>query len=155
MAPNQQLIERFYKAFQDGDYRVMQDCYHPEGSFNDPVFQNLSSAEVKAMWQMLVTSAVDLKVSYKEAMADDVNGSVRWEARYTFSRTGRKVLNVISARMEFREGKIFRHDDSFDFWKWSSQALGTKGVVLGWTPFLKNAVRANARTALVKFMNRK
>ena len=152
MHPNKQLIERFYKAFQEGNYRVMQECYHPQGSFNDPVFVQLSSAEAKAMWHMLVTSAVDLKITFRDAVANDSRGSVRWEGRYTFSRTGRKVHNIIAAEMEFRDGRIFRHNDSFDFWRWSRMALGTQGVLLGWTPLVQNKVRSTARRALDKFM---
>lgn len=152
MHPNRQLIERFYNAFQARDYRVMQDCYHPNASFSDPVFQQLSSAEAKAMWQMLVTSAKDLKVIHHHATADDSAGSVKWEAWYTFSRTGRKVHNVITAAMEFRDGRIYRHRDAFDFWKWSRQALGTSGLLLGWSPVVKNKVRSTARRGLEKFM---
>jgi ketosteroid isomerase-like protein len=152
MHANQELIERFYKAFQRGDYRVMQDCYHPGGTFSDPVFQRLSSAEARAMWQMLVVAAKDLKISYHDAVADGSSGSVRWEAWYTFSKTGRKVHNVISASLEFRDGRIFRHDDSFDFWKWSRQALGMSGLLLGWSPLVQNKVRAQARKGLEKFM---
>jgi ketosteroid isomerase-like protein len=152
MHPNRALIDRFYTAFENGNYRAMQDCYHPQASFNDPVFVNLTSAEAKAMWQMLVTSAIDLKITHNDAVASDSKGSVRWEALYTFSRTGRKVHNVITAEMEFRDGMIFRHNDSFDFWRWSRQALGTSGVFLAWTPLVKNKVRSTARRALEKFM---
>jgi len=152
MHPNQELIGRFYTAFQNGDYRVMQDCYHAEAAFSDPVFQQLSSSEARAMWHMLLAAAKDLRVSYHDATADDVRGSVKWEAWYTFSRTGRKVHNVITASFEFRDGRILRHHDSFDFWRWSRQALGTTGIVLGWSPVVKNKVRATARRGLEKFM---
>ena len=41
--------------------------------------------------------------------------------------TGNAVLNRIDARFTFRDGKIIRHEDSFDLWKWAGQALGMKG----------------------------
>ena len=152
MHANQELIGKFYKAFQAGDFRAMQECYHPQATFSDPVFQQLTSAEAKAMWRMLVTAAKDLKVSYHDATADVSKGSVRWEAWYTFTRTGRKVHNVITASFEFREGRIFRHDDSFDLWRWSRQALGMSGVLLGWSAVVRNKVRSTARRGLEKFM---
>ena len=41
--------------------------------------------------------------------------------------------------------------DSFDLWRWSRQALGTKGLLLGWTPLVRNAVRAQALKGLRAF----
>lgn len=152
MRANQELVERFYKAFQNGDFRVMQECYHPQASFSDPVFENLSAIEVKAMWQMLLTSAKDLKVSFADVTADESRGIAKWEAWYTFSKTGRKVHNVITADLQFRDGLIFIHRDSFDFWRWSRQALGNTGLLMGWSPMVKNKVRSTARRGLEKFM---
>lgn len=152
MHPNETLIHHFYQAFQKGNYRVMQEAYHPEASFSDPVFQHLTVAEVKAMWQMLITSARDLEITYGRVKADDLNGRCQWEARYTFSATGRKVHNVIETRMQFRDGKILHHHDHFVFWRWSRMALGSTGLLLGWTPYLLRAVRKKARRSLEKYI---
>ena len=54
-------------------------------------------------------------------------GSADWTADYLFSKTGRQVFNEIHAEFEFKDGKIFRHHDTFDIWKWSRQALGISG----------------------------
>ena len=62
--------------------------------------------------------------------------------------------NVIEARFEFAKGQIVRHVDDFSFYNWSSQALGTKGLLLGWTPFVRAAVRKRAATGLAQFMER-
>jgi ketosteroid isomerase-like protein len=150
--PNEELIERFYDAFCTGDFRTMQDCYHDEATFRDPVFQALSSPEVKAMWEMLLKAARDLKINYSYVKANDHEGSAHWEAWYTFSKTGRKVHNVINASFTFRDGKIWRHEDQFDLWRWSRQALGMSGVLLGWSPLVVNKVRGTARRGLEKFM---
>ena len=149
---NELLIERFYTAFQTKDYRAMQACYHNEATFSDPVFEGLSSREAKAMWQMLISSGRDLTVAFREVRAGDSDGSAHWEAWYTFSRTGRKVHNVIEARMEFKDGLIWKHEDNFSFWRWSQQALGTSGYLLGWTPIVKGKVRQTARRSLDKFL---
>jgi ketosteroid isomerase-like protein len=146
------LIRKFYTAFQQKDFLTMQSCYHPEATFSDPVFQNLSSKEVKAMWQMLLTASKDLKVTFDSIQSDGDRGRCHWEAWYSFSRTGRAVHNVIDASMEFKDGLIYRHNDRFDFWKWSRQALGTTGLFLGWTPIVGNKVRGTAQKSLKKFM---
>ncbi len=48
-----ELIIKFYTAFQQRDYKTMQDCYHEEAVFLDPVFEDLNATEVKYMWEML------------------------------------------------------------------------------------------------------
>lgn len=144
MTNNKVLIQKFYTAFQQRDFLTMQSCYHPEATFSDPVFQSLDSDEVKAMWQMLLTSSKDLKVEFSEV----TDNSARWDAWYTFSRSGRPVHNIIRSHFTFRDGLIFQQKDEFNFWRWSSQALGLSGTLLGWTPVVKNKVRATASKSL-------
>lgn len=152
MHSNESLIREFYEAFDKKDFKRMQEAYHASATFSDAVFGTLSSAEVKAMWKMLVVSAKDLKVRFGEVKADEQRGECRWEAWYTYTATGRPVHNVIRARFEFRDGKIFGHEDQFNFWRWARMALGTTGLLMGWSPFLTNTVRRIARSRLQRFM---
>jgi hypothetical protein len=154
MNGNKTLIETFYSAFQRKDYSTMQSLYHDEAIFSDPVFRNLNATEVRGMWKMLLTSSSDLRVEFNHVKAASGKGSCHWEAWYTFSKTKRPVHNVIDASFEFREGRIFRHYDNFDLWRWSRQALGPAGLFLGWSPFLRNKVRKTATERLDKFLGR-
>jgi ketosteroid isomerase-like protein len=154
MHDNEKIIHQFYAAFQHKDYVTMQDAYHSRASFSDPVFQNLNSQEVKAMWEMLITAGKDLKISFSHISVNDAHGTCQWEAWYTFSRTGRKVHNVIHASFEFQDGKIIKHRDVFDFWRWSRQALGLTGFFLGWTSVVQDKIRDTARHGLTKFLKR-
>lgn len=150
MHPHAQLIERFYAAFARRDWAGMAACYHPEVHFSDEVF-DLHGADAGAMWRMLVTNGRDLSVDASGIEADDRCGRAHWVARYTFSATGRRVLNRIDARFEFRDALIVRHVDRFDFWAWARQALGLPGLLLGWSSFLKGKVRARAAKSLEAF----
>ncbi|NTX08911.1 MULTISPECIES: nuclear transport factor 2 family protein [Myxococcus] len=152
MNPHSQLIVDFYSAFQRRDSKAMNACYHPDVEFSDSVFIGLRHGSTTAMWTMLCERGKDLQVTYRDVQADDRTGRAHWDALYTFATTGRKVLNRIDAEFEFRDGKIVRHQDRFDFWTWSRQALGPTGLVLGWTPFLRNKVRTQARRTLDKYM---
>jgi len=154
MSQNKERINKFYTAFQKKDYKTMQDCYANNATFSDPVFENLNAAEVRAMWQMLITRATDLAFEFKNVEADETSGSAEWTAVYTFSATGKKVINKIKANFVFENGKIKEHKDSFDFYKWAKQALGFKGLLLGWTSFLHNKVKQQARNNLIKFMSK-
>lgn len=152
MHPNEKLVRDFYSAFQKNDYRTMQDSYGPDATYCDPVFGTLTSAQAKAMWKMLITSAKDLRITFGDINANDEAGTCRWDAHYTFSGTGRKVHNIIIANFVFKEGKIHRHDDRFNFWRWSSMALGGPGLIMGWSPYLLHAVQKKVRGRLEKFM---
>jgi len=151
MHPNEALVREFYAAFARRDAEGMARCYHPEVFFSDAVFPRLRGAEAADMWRMLLARAADLVVTLDEAHADAEGGRARWTARYTFTRTGRPVVNRIDAMFAFRDGKIVRHYDSFPFWRWSAQALGPVGKVLGWFPPLKWKVRKEAARGLEKF----
>jgi ketosteroid isomerase-like protein len=152
MIETQQTITDFYTAFQKKDWQGMQECYHDKIEFSDPVFRDLKGGEAKAMWHMLAVSAKDLIVVFKNVDGETRTGSCDWDALYSFSRTGRKVHNIIHAKFEFRDGKIIKHKDTFDLWRWAGMALGTSGKLLGWTPFLQGKVRATARKSLDKFI---
>ncbi len=153
MNPNKKLIETFYTSFQKLDAETMVLCYHPDIRFSDPVFPNLSGAEVGDMWRMLCSQAKNFEVIFADIEADEQTGKAHWEAQYDFSATGRRVHNIIAAKFEFQDGKIIKHKDTFDFWKWSSQAVGPVGFILGWTPLLRKKVQKQARERLAKFMN--
>jgi ketosteroid isomerase-like protein len=155
MNDNEKLINHFYNSFSQRDYKAMQECYADNATFSDEAFQNLNSAQVRAMWEMLIKRGKDLQIRFQNVTANEKSGSCEWIANYTFSQTGRKVENHIKANFEFENGKIIKHLDQFDFYKWSSQALGLPGKLLGWTSFLKNKVRATAMKSLTDFMDSK
>ncbi len=152
---SKQTLEMFYEAFKDHDAAKMADCYHPNATFSDPAFQNLNSDQVKAMWAMLIErSKGQLDIEYHSVLADGEVGQCTWEAKYSFSRTGNEVHNIIHTTMEFEEGLIKRHVDSFNFWRWCSMALGTPGKLLGWTPYLKKQVRKMAMKSLEEYLEK-
>lgn len=147
------IVQRFYDAFAQRDWRTMGQCYHADVHFTDPVF-DLHGDSARAMWRMLCERGTDLRV---EASGIDVageRGRAHWDAWYTFSASGRPVHNSIDAEFALRDGLIVRHIDRFDFWRWSRQALGAPGWLLGWSGALRGKVQANARKTLDGFIAR-
>ncbi len=153
MNANHQLLTTFNQSFQNKDYIAMQNCYADGAVFNDPVFVNLTATEVKAMWQMFCVKGKDVQIQFGNVQANDKTGSAEWIGHYTFSKTGRKVVNRIKANFVFENGKIIKHTDEFNFYTWARQALGVTGLLLGWTGFVKDKVRGEARKNLQGFMN--
>jgi ketosteroid isomerase-like protein len=148
---SREVISRLYEAFAVRDYVGMARCYTPDARFSDPVFTDLRGTQVAAMWRMLCQRATDLRIMYRDVSAEGNSGAAHWEAWYTYSATGRPVHNVIEAAFTFRDGLIATHRDHFDLYRWTRQALGATGVLLGWTPLLRSAVRRKAALALVRF----
>ena len=152
MESAERIISQFYHSFQNKDHQGMHACYHPDLSFSEPVFQNLDYKKTCAMWHMLIERGKDLKLQYDNIQNHGDKITCNWEAFYTFSSTGNKVHNLITGTFILEENKIIRHIDHFNFWKWSSMALGTTGTLLGWTSFVRSKVRKTAFNSLEKFI---
>lgn len=148
---NTALITRFYQAFQRLDAEAMVACYSDDILFSDPAFGTLRAKDAGDMWRMLTFRAKDFTLTFDSVRADDSSGTAHWVATYLFSQTGRVVVNDIQARFVIRDGKICEHHDHFDLWRWSRQALGLPGLLLGWSPLLRNKVRAQALKGLRSF----
>lgn len=156
MQPNVDVISKFYTAFQKLDYQTMNSCYSDDIVFNDPAFGLLRGDEAKAMWEMLCKNAKDFSLTFSNIqLLDEEYATCNWVAIYTFSKTGRRVINNIKAFMKLKDGKIIEHSDGFKLSRWAAQALGFKGVLLGWTGFMKRKIQQNARKNLIAFIEKK
>lgn len=159
MHRNAETLTRFYTAFANLDADTMASCYADDVEFEDEVFTLHGKREVSGMWHMLADatkakSRDAWKLEFSNIEADDTRGKAHWDATYRFSATGRMVLNRIDGSFTFNpQGLILRHRDRFNFWTWSRQALGTPGLLLGWTPVLRQKVRATAAGNLAKYLS--
>lgn len=130
----------------------MVDCYDNDIIFNDPAFGELQGDDAKNMWRMLIQrNKGHIKVSFKNVIANETTGSAQWEAEYIFSQTNRNVINKITTTFEFKDGKITKHTDHFNLWRWTQQALGWKGYLLGWSGFMKNKIQKQTRRLLATY----
>ncbi len=128
---NQEVITKFYQALVRGNPEEMVQYYHDDITFYDPSFGELHGDDAKNMWRLLVSPAI--KASFSNVEANRAN----WTAAYKFKKTGRQVVNHISAKFEFKGGKIIKHTDHFNLWRWTSQALGLPGYLLGWSGYMQ------------------
>lgn len=149
----EELITEFYTAFSNLDAEAMAECYHDDIVFKDPAFGILEGNQAKNMWRMLCESqkGKNFVVIFYDIEANQINGKAKWEAKYTFSKTGRVVHNKISAQFEFKDGLIIKHTDTFNLHKWATQALGFKGRVIGRTRYFKNKLQSQTKKLLYKF----
>ncbi len=159
LAPNarRNTLTRFYNAFAHLDPATMAQCYAPQVRFEDEVFTLEGRNQVMALWSMLCESLdangrADWKLNFRIESVDADSARLHWSARYPFGKQRRPVDNQIDARFRFDDaGLIVHHQDSFDFWRWSRQALGLSGLLLGWSPLLRRKVRASALVGLNRY----
>jgi ketosteroid isomerase-like protein len=146
-------IHALYAALDRHDGEAAAACYTDDAVFEDPAFGRLTGGALKDMWRMLAERSADLAVTLGDhgVAADGRTGWAHWSATYTFTDTGRKVLNEIDARYTFADGLISEQVDAFPLRRWGAQALGTRGAVLGLTPLLSRGVQKQARANLDRY----
>ncbi|HTL08840.1 MAG TPA: nuclear transport factor 2 family protein [Chitinophagaceae bacterium] len=155
MNQQEQVITRFYTAFQQLDYRTMQSCYSSNAVFSDPVFGLLEGEELPAMWEMLCTKAKNFSLAFENIQClDEEYATCDWLARYSFSASGRPVVNKVKAHLRIQDGLITEHTDAFNLWRWSRQALGWPGILLGWSSFMQGRIHQKAKKQLAQFMRK-
>ncbi|MDP2677748.1 MAG: nuclear transport factor 2 family protein [Rhodoferax sp.] len=158
MNANEHTLTRFYTAFAALDADTMASCYAANATFEDPAFSLKGRREISGMWHMLCAATLaknreDWRLEFRDVRADHSSGHLHWEAHYRFSVSNRLVHNRIEADFTFTpDGLIASHTDRFDFWRWSRQALGLGGWVLGWAPFFQKQVRLQTHAALNKYL---
>ncbi len=151
-------INELYSAFAELDTQRMAACYAADARFEDEVFSLHGQQEIMGMWGMLCDAVKQKgrphwRLTFSNVQASGNTGSARWEPVYLFSATGRVVHNIIDAEFTFNaQDQIVSHRDRFDFWRWSRQALGTPGLLLGWSPMLRSKVKAQANKGLRQYM---
>jgi ketosteroid isomerase-like protein len=152
---NKELITKFYDSFAKGDIERMIDCYHDDIVFQDPAFGTLKGEMAKNMWRMLLSRReATTNITYSNVQETSEGGTSQWVASYIYGPKKRKIVNLVSAQMVISEGKITIHTDTFDMWKWTSQALGTTGYLLGWSSFFKGKIQQKLNRLLNKHVQK-
>jgi hypothetical protein len=116
---------------------------------------NYHGKDAGDMWRMLCSSGSNPVISFSDISADNENNQAKWEAQYTFIKTGRKVHNIIVATFKFQDGKIIEHRDVFNLHTWAKQAMGFKGWLVGSTNFFKKQLNTTTRKLLSKYQQKK
>lgn len=153
---NIELVEKFYTSFSKRDAKGMTECYHEEIVFQDPVFGTLKGERAVKMWEMLLSRGSEsTTIVFENIKVTEENGSATWIAKYTYGENNRKVTNIVNANFKFKDGKIIEHIDYFDLWKWTKQAIGVVGYLVGWTPFMKSKIQKTTNQQLEDYIDKK
>ncbi|WP_338985208.1 nuclear transport factor 2 family protein [Spiroplasma endosymbiont of Diplazon laetatorius] len=151
---DKKVISDFYEAFKQGDSNKMVSLYSPKVTFQDPTFGELNAEEARFMWIMLVSTRADSKFEVNYTV-EEKNGKivVVWKATYLFGPKKRKVVNIVTSKMETEDGLIVKHVDSFNFKRWAKQAVGFSGALFGNATWFRKKVKDGAKGKLKMFMD--
>jgi hypothetical protein len=150
-------LDRFFAALARLDSVTLKSCYSDDARFEDELFSLHGSHAVGGMWRMLCENVRHRGRMVWQLDVQDIStqgglGSARWEAQYLYQ--DRPVHNIVSSDFSFDGlGLIRRHRDHFDFWSWSRQALGWRGNLAGWTPYMRKRTRREAAARLRRFVS--
>ena len=147
---NKEILTKFYTSFSEGNSAGMISCYHENVVFDDPAFGKLKGERAIAMWQMLLSKKVESELNISFKIMNE--NQVEWIANYKYGPKKAPITNKVIGTFEFKDGLILKHSDNFSMWKWSQQALGLSGYLLGWSSLVKNKVQATTNKLLKKYM---
>src|SRR5262245_39319932 len=129
--PNAQLIERLYTALHRHEADAMAACYSDDTvRFHDIAFEIRKKSRLYGMWRMICEGESGIKVKIEHIRADDRVGEARIVDCYDFGKNsakndpGRPVVNAITSRFRFLDGRIVEHVDECDEREWAEQAIG-------------------------------
>jgi hypothetical protein len=147
MTPDEQVIQRFYVAFQASDADGMAACYRDNASFQDIAFKLIGKPNIADMWRFVCHRQPRIWFGCIRTVGTEVKA--HWVADYKFQ--GKRQVNYgIDSRFTIRDGLIQEHHDEASRWVWSKQALGfPKDIVVTLLPFV---LRIKARAELAKFL---
>jgi ketosteroid isomerase-like protein len=152
--PNVALVERLFAALNRHDHDAMAGCYdNDQATFHDIAFHLERKPEIHDMWRMICEGESGIEVNVKRIDADAERGEARVLDRYRFGRDkarrkeGQLVVNEITSRFRFRDGRIIEHVDECDERAWAKQALGGP---IGWIAGRSRFVRSLSATAKLK-----
>ena len=149
-----QPTERLVAAFARLDGDAMAACHSAIASFQDEAFSLQGQRQIGGMWRTLCSATGERgraawKLDLRRLTDRSAHREAQRKACYRFNASGRLVHKRIDAEFDLdAAGLAQRHRDRFDFWRWSRQALGLPGRLLGSTPFLRNKVHAQAAATL-------
>ena len=145
------VLNEFFIAFTNHDVETMLSYYHKDIIYDDIGFGKQKGENAKAVWYFLL-GKVDKNavITFSNIQITKNKGQVNWTTKYTFGK--RKIINQVTATFHFKDGKIIYHKDDYSLWKWSQQAFGIVGYLIGWSWLFSWFIRWQMQQLLRNFI---
>lgn len=150
---NKEVVEDFFRGFDDLDAERMISCLADDIVYNDPIYGILNGEDVRSLWKMRCKDLSGLSleiIEFKEL--DHEYATCKWRSSFFSKSAARQVDMVVTSFMKLRNGKIAEHSDAYKLSDWLAKAYGVTGVFLGWTGWMKKREQKKFHGLLEKFI---
>ncbi len=142
------LVKQFYDALNRGDYKFVNRLYHSDARYKDEIF-DFQGAEIHALWYSATRPEMKLFAKLESIHEENDKVVTEWIMTYTLDVINRRISLREKGTFVFQGEKIIKHTDEYDFWSWCTQAFGIIGRALGWSVWLQNRVKKQARKSVL------
>ncbi|KAF7764595.1 hypothetical protein PCIT_b0633 [Pseudoalteromonas citrea] len=113
------ILEKFigmYDVLRADNVSVLDDVYHPEITFVDPLHSVKGLEALTSYFTHLYANVKSIDFDISACFTDGDNGFVYWRMRYVHPRlnSGKDVTVEGHSKLIFSEGKVIHHRDYFD-----------------------------------------
>ena len=143
------IIESFFKALQNRDFKKMESCYDRNIQYFDPLYGFLKKNEVMYMWKLFYLPLQEFNMSF-ENMKDEGEGyySIQYEFSFFNQHVNRQLTRKIKSHIRIVNGLIAEQSNAFRIHEWCKQENGIIGVLIGWNKYYQNKIKLRARRLL-------
>lgn len=151
-------VQDFFDALARLDAYALAQCYAPSARFEDAAWSLQGTEAIAAMWEMICDDTRRLGADVWRLECLRIRGTrhrckVDWRLSHRDPATGRLIHQRMESRFLLtRDGRIDFHENRFSLWRWSRQARGLSGWLLGWTPIMRQRVRHDAAQRLDRYL---
>lgn len=151
MNANEELLHIFFRSLKSKNFIQLADCYAKNATFTNPVYISLNKTLTVAMFNMYIRNAENLRLDFKNITADHHSGSAEWLITYTTAKKNKVVIKYLKSHFTFKNEKIVKQVDDFNFYNYIRQIKGATGFMFGWARLYKTSVQNSAMKELIRF----
>jgi|GEM_PF-68662 len=152
-----QVVQKYFEAFQQGDWKTMSKSYAPDATFQDPIFpKGLKGNQIGAAWGD-ITQNIKPKITFSDIKVDGDTVTAKWNAKYQLDLPlfGKNAIdNDITATFKIKDGKIVDHKEHFDLNEYMREATGMGPFSFLMRPVVRPRLRSGALENMNTFLNK-
>ena len=135
---NKNIVEKFYTAFSNKDYKSIFYSLSENIIYHDPIYGLLEGDVVRWLWQMRCERLHNASFKFWDIEAlDHEYMTCQWQIQYFNNASGADVVMKGKAYMRVIDGKITEQSEGYRLSDWLAISHGWMGKLFGWTGYMQ------------------